>query len=515
MSDPTVLIVGSGPVGSAFARLIGESRPDVSITMLELGPQVTDPAGTNVRNLPTTQRDLARTRSQGPLGQPSGDSARSMHIEGTIISPGGTYLVAPGRQAGMPAAALSSCVGGMGVHWTCATPRPNDDERVPFLSDSELDAALSEAERLLAVTTLPENPYGRAIRDVVREHFAGALPDDRLPAGLPMSATPQPDGTIRWGGADTVLGDTELDLRPDTIARRLLVDGSRVTGVEIEYLPTGERSLITADVVVVAANALQTPQLLWASGIRPPALGRHLTEHVLVYSVVALGDEIVRRAGIDTPVAEIVKDPTASTIGVPYTQGSHPYRTQIMHLADPPFPVDEDAVDVGAARYVAMGNGVRKFPRPEDRVEFSDTELDGWGMPQMTIRYGLTDREHAEVEAAMTDLREVAQRLGAFVPGGEPRLMPAGTSLHYKGTVRMGDDGGESSVVDSRSRVWGFDNLFVGGNGVIPTATTTNPTLTSVALAAHAVPAVLQALETAALDTAHLAGAAPAARPTT
>ena len=58
------------------------------------------------------------------------------------------------------------------------------------------------------------------------------------------------------------------------------------------------------------------------------------------------------------------------------------------------------------------------------------------------------------------------------------------------------DDG--TSVCDVHSQVWGHPGLVVAGNGVIPTSTACNPTLTSVALAVLGARAIAAELDSAA-----------------
>jgi choline dehydrogenase-like flavoprotein len=481
-----VLIVGSGPTGATYARLLLDRVPDVSVLMVDAGPVVSTPPGMNVKNIPDPQgQAAARQASQGRHSE-SGVSGipGGVVVEGTITARQGTHLI--GRAAegspGMPAAAGSTCVGGQGVHWTCATPRPVGSERIPFIDAGEWDDHITAAEGLLHTTrtAFEGSPQVTAVLERVREEFA---PDGIVVGPLPIAGDPRPDGTLRWSGPDVVLGpvldEPRFTLRAETLCTRLVRKGDRVVGAVLRDLRTSSEEEVPADAVIVAADALRTPQLLWASGIRPDALGRYLTEHPLLFGVVALREGIVPpREDAGTPV-----DPIRGLVAVGFDEERHPYHAQLMYTPISPAPLPESSPHYNnPSGYVGMGWGIRKWPRAEDRLTFDEGEPDENGLPGIRIAYELTEREEAEFERARKHQARAAAALGEFVEG-MPKVMPAGSSLHYMGTIRMGpaDDG--TSVCDSYSRVWGVPGLVLAGNGLIPTANSANPTLTSVALA--------------------------------
>ncbi|MEV7636791.1 GMC oxidoreductase [Pseudarthrobacter enclensis] len=507
--NPTIAIVGSGPIGSTYARILLEQLPQARVIMFEAGPQLTDRPGESVRNIADpAAKARAREMSQGPqageyresLGIPAGTVT-----EGMFTARQGTHLLDFGGAGSahadtFPAAAAATNVGGQGAHWTCATPSPAFSEKIPFITDDEWEDLIAGARDLLHVQSaaFADSAVGAAVRSLLEEEFGAELPEGYGVSTLPVAGDVQPDGSVRWAGADVVLGPLidpasplsgQFELRDLTLVRRVERDGDRITGVTVEDLRTGTGSFVAADVVVVAADAFRSPQLLWASGIRPQALGHYLTEHPVVISTVALDAGRMQRFATEEDLdAELARraqnpaDPVAAVNRIPFSEPEHPFSVQVMYSETTPFPMDPAAPHANNRwGYVNMGYGMRKHPRFEDAVTFNDDEPDYRGFPNMTIRYALTERENAEIEDATARLRRAGSALGTFV--AEPRLMPNGSSLHYQGTMRMGETDDGTSVADPWSRVWGFSNLFVGGNALIPTATAMNPTLMSVAIA--------------------------------
>ncbi|MEO8261117.1 MAG: GMC oxidoreductase [Pseudolysinimonas sp.] len=481
-----VVIVGSGPTGAAYARILSERAPQATIAMFEVGPTVSDPPGSHVKNIVDAgARSAAQRQSEGPgSGAPTVDSPGAVKAGERRARPG-TYLLEDGYRAdgedGMPVVAFSSNVGGMAAHWTAACPHPGGSERIAFIDD--LDGLLEQAERLLGVTrdAFDAAPFPA----LVRERLAVVVDEGRTPAQrvqrMPLAVHRRPDGALVWSGSDAVFGDAtranpNFGLYDESLVTRVLTDDGRVTGVEVTDRTTGGSSRITARVVVVAADALRTPQLLWASGIRPPALGRMLNDQSQVVYATRLRDV--------APVAEVAEAGALSeqsgVTWVPFTD-EQPWHGQVMQLDTSPIPLaDDDPVVPGSI--VGMGLFTAKDLQWSDRVEFRDDERDGYGMPAMRIHYTLTPQDHAVIDRAREQLKVLAAAVGEPL-GENPFTLPPGASLHYQGSVRMAETDDGRSVCSPDSEVWGTAGLFVAGNGVIPTATACNPTLTSVALA--------------------------------
>lgn len=488
--DIDVLIIGSGPAGSTFARHLAD-KTTASILMVDAGSMLSAATGENIRNLPTQARETACQLAQTfPLAVPPADA-----LPDALQARPGTHLLNPLATAtplhqGMPAAAMSSNVGGMGIHWTCACPRPGGSEQIPFIDPDLMQAAFETAEHYLNVTRqgFPSTPLSQGIIAALNQHFAAGRPAGRLAQPMPLACTPQPGGKPRWSGTDAILGAFAdnatrerrgLEILAETLCRRIITENGKACGALLRHLPSGEEYQVNARVVVVAADALRTPQLLYASGIRPYALGRWLNDQPQVIALIDV-DAPPTAQPASGPAAD-GRDNVSGVTWLPFHEPDFPFHGQLMQMDTSPIAFKQEDKSAGKP-VVGLGLFLAKDLREEDRIIF-DEQTDALGMPRMRLQYDLTETDLKGLARAREAIEKVGAALGGVANGGEAIILPAGTSLHYQGSHRIGPHDDGTCVTSPTSRVWGFDNLYLGGNGAIPTATGCNPTLTSVALA--------------------------------
>lgn len=491
-----VLIVGSGLMGAAVARCLRQDDAHVRIGMVDGGPPLGSTPGQHLHDVPEPEiwgqyNEKVSTGIQGFYTgvAPSADVGATM----VDVTPGMYHLQSIGEDAtAMPAAAVAWNVGGMGIHWTAATPTPWGTEVFPHISAENWSVDLQRAAELLRVNPLPypPTPAGEAVLTTLGGLFDPLSAEGRGIQVMPMAVNPTPSGLKVRTGPATIFppignpaSDNAFTLYPGRLATSVLHQNGRATGVQVRDVRTGETQTLWADNVVVCADAIRTPQLLFASGIRPAALGRYLNEHYFLTGQVLADPD---RLGFDLTALDPPTDHewAADCLWVPHSGADQPYQVHIMNTV----MIDDDftplAYAVGLEFYIATEI------RAENALRFSETETDAAGMPRITIDFDYTDTDRASLEKAKRVQREAAELLGPFDPATDSAVLPAGSSLHFTGTVRMGaaDDG--TSVCAPDSRVWGFDNLYVAGNGVIPTALACNSTLTGMTTAVRAARAV-------------------------
>ena len=506
-----ILIIGSGPVGATYARILSKQKLNSKILMIDAGPKVSDKIGQHVKNITDHKAmETAQILSQGPkkTAYPMISVAeRAMAVQrgelsADILARAGTHLVLDQiediKSNEMPSISMSTNLGGMGIHWTCACPTPGHGEQITIIPQNEMDEVLAKAREILNVTqeAFPSSPESEAILNVLNQTLGKNHAENRQAQPMPLACKTDEAGNRYWTASDVILGETlenpNFELRSETICRKLNHENSKIIGAEIEHIQSGKSETVEAKIVILAADPLRTPQLLWASGIRPKALGHYLNEHPFVFTFVELDKDLVKKFAPNSQSSAVSRktpDPTVGVFWVPFDAPNHPFHGQIMHMDLSPMKTN---VSDESKQIVGLGWGCLKESNFEDQIVFSETEKDYFGMPKMNFKFKLTDTDLANIEAAKAVQKKVVNSFGKEIKDGGQTLMPPGTSLHYEGTTRMGTENDGESVCDTYSQVWNFENLFVGGNGVIPIATTSNPTLVSVALAVRSAEKISQ-----------------------
>ncbi|SLN52157.1 GMC family oxidoreductase [Roseisalinus antarcticus] len=324
------------------------------------------------------------------------------------------------------------------------------------------------------------------------------------------------------------LGSGNVHLLGATVATRVEIDevSGRVTAIECLSYGGRDRGETTAGKIraktfVLAANAVENPRLMLASGLagRAGLMGRNLMDHVylltwaLMPEVVGAGRgplctsgiEDMRTGGYRARQAavrfSIHNDGWGWATGAPYTDLEDLLEMQNKFGAD----LRRGLVD-RVSRQLLLDCMIEVLPDESNRISVDPAFRDAHGnmRPVLSFDVGSYTLETAAFSRRLT--RQIFQRLGAEdhtrydprAPGyvthdGEGYVLRGGN--HWAGTHMMGTNPA-SSVVDAHQRSWDHANLFLAGAGSMASIGTANTTLTLSALCLRTAEAIARDLGT-------------------
>ncbi|BBK41996.1 choline dehydrogenase [Allostella vacuolata] len=407
---------------------------------------------------------------------------------------------------------------------------------LPYFRRSEDNAAGADAWRAtggpLHVSTIDRDrhptclAYLQACREAglpITDDFNGAQQEG---AGLYQIAT---KGGLRMSAARAYLhpatGRANLRVETDSHAARLLFDGRRARG--IEYIRAGTRLVARARrEVILAAGAINSPQLLQLSGIGPaallrrhgipvvldaPAVGRNLQDHLcidhlyrarvptlnqqlrpwwgklraglaylalrrgpLAISVNQGGGFVRTRPGLDRPNMQLYFSPLSYTRGVPGKRAlmqPDPFPGFLLS-AQPCRPTSRGTIEIRSADPLeAPAIHPNSLATEHDRAELLEGSRFLRRLAAMPALSGIIAAEMEPGPAVRSDaeLFEDIRRRASSV-------------FHPVSTCRMGPDAAEA-VVDHRLRVHGIGGLRVIDASAFPAVTSGNTNAPTIMLA--------------------------------
>ncbi|MDY6945095.1 MAG: GMC family oxidoreductase [Pseudomonadota bacterium] len=347
-------------------------------------------------------------------------------------------------------------------------------------------------------------PLPLAVTSVAYRGRAACIWDGWCDAGCPIGALANPL-TIHLPRAlnagATLITDTAVTLLKTN------EEGTRVAGVEVLAADL-RRHTVTAEVVVLAAFAIENPRLLLASANQrhPTGLGNAndlVGRYIMIHSaglVYGLFDEDTE-CHMGAFGGQLLNQDSypKRTHGARNAFGS--YQWMIAQAVKP-----NDLLGIAMTRPDLYGKRLDDFMRRAARG-FAGMQAVCETLPVADNRVLLaaqTDDNGARLARVIHTTHESSNELWrASLEEGKAVMAAAGAAevwtgpqaaMHIMGGTIMGRSARES-VTDQHGEVHGIANLFITGPGLFPTSGGVNPTFTAHALAARAAEVMVRRLE--------------------